>query len=65
MIKLQPRFDLGVRKLLPEWKGLFTRKYLGADLAAGVTVACIAVPLSLAIALASGVPPAKMSNFFS
>jgi len=58
MIKLQPRFDLGVRKLLPEWRGLFTRKDLGADIAAGVTVACIAVPLSLAIALASGVPPA-------
>ncbi len=55
---LRPRLDLGVRSLLGEWKELFARKHFGADLAAGLTVACIAIPLSLAIALASGVPPA-------
>jgi len=52
------RLDFGVRKLLPEWRGFFKLEHLRADLVAGVTVACIAVPLSLAIALASGVEPA-------
>lgn len=37
---------------------MFSRTYLERDLAAGLTVACVAVPLSLAIALASGVAPA-------
>lgn len=57
MLKLQPRPDFGVRSLLPEWRQLFVRKHLGADVAAGLTVACVAIPLSLAIALASGVAP--------
>ncbi len=52
------RFDLGIRNLIPDWKALFSRQHLGADLGAGLTVACIAIPLSLAIALASGVAPA-------
>lgn len=56
--KLQPRLDLGIRGLLPAWRALFSRKELGNDVAAGLTVACVAIPLSLAIALASGVPPA-------
>lgn len=50
-------YDLGIKKLLPEWKNLFTTRFFLADLTAGVTVACIAIPLSLAIALASDVPP--------
>lgn len=54
----RPRFDLGIRNLIPDWRALFSRQHLGADLGAGLTVACIAIPLSLAIALASGVPPA-------
>ncbi len=54
----RPRLDLGVRSLIPDWKALFSPKHFGADLGAGLTVACIAVPLSLAIALASGVAPA-------
>jgi carbonic anhydrase len=52
------RIDLGVRQLLPEWRRLFAWQHLRSDLVAGLTVACAAVPLSLAIALASGVPPA-------
>ncbi len=52
------KWDLGVSNLLPEWKKLFSRRYLLDDLSAGITVACVAIPLSLAIALASGVPPA-------
>ncbi|PTL82351.1 bifunctional SulP family inorganic anion transporter/carbonic anhydrase [Vitiosangium sp. GDMCC 1.1324] len=51
------RLDLGLRRLLPEWKALLSPRYLKEDVLAGLTVACIAIPLSLAIALASGVPP--------
>ena len=51
------RFDLGIRELLPQWKNLFKLDFLREDILAGATVACIAVPLSLAIALASNVPP--------
>ncbi len=57
-MKLPIRPDLGLRALSAEWRALFTTKDLGADVVAGLTVACVAIPLSLAIALASGVPPA-------
>lgn len=49
--------DLGLPYLIKEWKKFFTKNNLIADSAAGITVACIAIPLSLAIALASGVSP--------
>lgn len=49
---------LGIPGLIPEWKKLFSTKYLTQDIFAGITVAFLAIPLSLAIALASGVPPA-------
>lgn len=49
---------LGIPSLLPEWKSLFSSKYFLADLGAGITLAFIAIPLSLAIALASGFTPA-------
>lgn len=52
-----PRFDLGLRTLLPQWRRMALGEHLRADLLAAATVACIAVPLSLAIALASGVKP--------
>ncbi len=52
------RLDLGLRKLIPEWKQLLSPRDLKDDIVAGITVACIAIPLSLAIALASGVDPA-------
>jgi carbonic anhydrase len=51
------RWDLGVRALLPEWRNMFSRRTLAADVMAGLLVACVAIPLSLAIALASGVAP--------
>ena len=51
------KLDLGVRQLLPEWKRILSREYLKEDCVAGLTVACIALPFSLAIALASGVDP--------
>jgi carbonic anhydrase len=50
-------WDLGISKLLPEWKEMLSWRYLAEDCSAGITVACIAIPLSLAIALASGVSP--------
>jgi carbonic anhydrase len=51
------KLNLGIPQLLPEWAKLFSKKYFLDDLYAGVTVAFVAIPLSLAIALASGVPP--------
>lgn len=57
-MKFKVHYDLGLRELLPEWLKLFSLKYLKEDLFAGVSVAFVAIPLSLAIALASGVPPA-------
>lgn len=51
------RLDLGIRDLLPEWKDMLSPRYLRDDAVAGLTVACVAIPLSLAIALASGVAP--------
>jgi carbonic anhydrase len=53
----QMRLDLGIRSLWPEWKALFSGRYLKEDLRAGLTVAAIAIPFTLAIALASGVSP--------
>ena len=48
--------NMGVPELIPEWKRMFKSETLLQDVSAGLTVGCIAVPLSLAIALASGVP---------
>jgi carbonic anhydrase len=55
---LRPRFDLGLRALASTWVGLLRPAGLRGDVIAALTVAAIAVPLSLAIALASEVPPA-------
>lgn len=52
------KLDLGIPQLMKEWKAFFSSKYLKDDIISGATVACVAVPLSLAIALASGVSPA-------
>lgn len=49
--------NLGIPQLIPAWKKLFSRENFFADLGAGMTVAFVAIPLSLAIALASGVSP--------
>jgi len=48
--------DFGIPSLIPEWKKMFKPDILLTDISAGLTVGCIAVPLSLAIAVASGVP---------
>jgi MFS superfamily sulfate permease-like transporter len=49
--------DLGLPSLLPEYRKMFDTSTLFTDVSAGITIGCIAVPLSLAIAIASGVPP--------
>jgi len=49
--------NTGLSTLIPEWKLMFSRENIGNDLMAGLTVGCVAMPLSLAIALASGVSP--------
>jgi len=51
------RADLGARALGPQWRAMFSRAHLLDDVRAGLTVGLIAVPLALAIALASDVPP--------
>jgi carbonic anhydrase len=48
--------DMGIPSLVPEWRKIFSPETIVLDVAAGLTVGCIAVPLSLAIAVASGVP---------
>jgi len=47
---------LGLQSLVPEWKKMFNKDTVYMDISAGLTVGCVAIPLSLAIALASGVP---------
>jgi len=43
--------------LLKEWQAMFSLVTLGRDFLAGVTVAMVALPLNLALAVASGVEP--------
>lgn len=57
MSPISIRWNFGLPSLFLEWKSLLTTKGLKADLIAGITVACVVIPLSLAIALASGVSP--------
>lgn len=54
---ITPHLDLGIKRLISEWRNMFSTRYLLNDVLAGTAVACIAIPLSLAIALASGVQP--------
>jgi len=51
------RPGLGLGELLPHWKALFSSRHLKGDVLAGLRVAAVAVPLSLAMGLASGVSP--------
>ena len=48
--------NLGIPSLVPEWAKMLRPETLFTDVSAGLTVGCVAVPLSLAIAVASGVP---------
>lgn len=46
-----------VKYLAQEWKAIFNRKTVVADVWAGITVALVALPLNLALAIAAGVEP--------
>lgn len=54
-LTLDPRAQ--ARYLLGEWRAMLDRSTILADFIAGTSVALVALPLSLAIANASGVPP--------
>lgn len=43
--------------VIRSWREMISTRTLGEDLVAGLTVACVAIPLNLALALASGLPP--------
>jgi sulfate permease, SulP family len=43
-------------KMFPDMQG-YSKKVFASDLAAGITVGIVALPLSLALAIATGVPP--------
>lgn len=47
----------GIHALRPEWARMIDRRTIVPDVYAGIGVGCAAVPLSLAIAMASNVPP--------
>lgn len=51
------RLDLGIKNLMPEWRGLFQLKAIPQDLLAGIVVSLAAIPLSLAIAVGAKVDP--------
>jgi len=50
------RWDLGVGAVRPEWVKMASLKTLPQDLISTASLLCIAMPLNLAIAVASGVP---------
>jgi carbonic anhydrase len=54
---LAPRFDLGVRALVPEWRALVRRAGAGEDALDGLLIASTMLPLSLWVAAVSGAPP--------
>ncbi len=49
------KWDLGTRSLLPQWKEMLKKKHIRDDITAGVSTAVVALPLSLAISLGSGI----------
>lgn len=56
----RPSFaELFTPKLVTVWREGYTLEHFKADLIAGLTVAIVALPLSMAIAIASGVTPER------
>jgi SulP family sulfate permease len=56
----RPTFaELFTPKLVTVWREGYTLEHFKADLIAGLTVAIVALPLSMAIAIASGVTPER------
>lgn len=62
-MSVAPRSDAAPERFTPKLFSTLAEGYaardLGADALAGLTVAIVALPLSMAIAIASGVPPAR------
>ena len=59
-VKSYVKFDFGLPELYKDWKSILLNPATWkADISSGITVACVAVPLSLAIAMGSGVTPAS------
>lgn len=56
--RIVTRPGLGLARLRPQWAEMLRPRHLGADAFAGLTVALAAIPLSLALAIASDAPPA-------
>lgn len=54
---MQTRLHFDIKYLKSELAQMFSSRYLLNDLTAGLIVALVAIPLSLAVALASSVPP--------
>jgi carbonic anhydrase len=54
---LIPRFDLGARTLVPEWRALFSREGLREDAILGLSLAGALLPFSIWLAVLSGAPP--------
>jgi SulP family sulfate permease len=52
-----PFFDAFLPKLVTIWREGYSARQFRADIIAGLTVAIVALPLSMAIAIASGVTP--------
>jgi hypothetical protein len=38
--------DMGIPSMIPEWRNMFNPSTLFTDVSAGVTIGCVAVPLS-------------------
>jgi hypothetical protein len=57
--KWEFKFDLGIRSLVPEWKLAANSSWdsIKRDLFAGITIPTVSIPVSLAAALLSSVPP--------
>lgn len=51
------KLDFGWKSLRSEWRAIFSRQDLKEDFTAGGLVASVSIPLSLALALASGMDP--------
>ncbi len=54
---LRVRWDFGAKRLWTEWAAMLRMQHLREDVTASISVALLAIPLALAIALASGVAP--------
>ncbi|MBZ4398908.1 SulP family inorganic anion transporter [Myxococcus sp. AS-1-15] len=56
-LKTPRGWTAGPKRLWTDWKQMVSRRTLPGDASAALTVACVALPLNLALAVASGLPP--------